>query len=60
LNRRQKKKLATNPRIWFRLVSATFLIGPGGITITKHRLMELGVPVARIEMMFETLPMVRL
>lgn len=57
MNRRQKKKLATNTKIWRRLVSATFLVGPHGFTLTKHRMMELGVPVARIERMHETLPL---
>lgn len=58
MNRRQKKKAATNPRLWRRpSVSANFLVGPEGSTLTKHRMMELGVPVKRIERMHDTLPM---
>lgn len=57
MKRRQAKKIATNPRLWSRLVSATFLIGRGGVTMTKYRMMALGIPVSRIEKLYESLPL---
>jgi hypothetical protein len=58
LKRRQAKKIATNPRLWRRLVSANFLVGINGETMTNYRMIALGVPVARIARMHENLPLV--
>lgn len=57
MKRRQKKKIATNPRLWRRLVSATFLVGPAGITMTNYQMLSLGIPSKRIEQMHATLPL---
>ena len=59
MNLRQRKK-AVLKRPWRRLVSATFLVEEGtGKTITKRAMLTVGIPVSRVEHLFESLPLVQ-
>ena len=57
-SRRRLKKALTSGR-FRRLVSGNFLVGPKGRTVTKHEMMELGLPVKRIEWLCENLPLLQ-